>query len=101
LGDVVGGVGVAVAHRLGRPGGGVLGRLQLHLGVQLGPDQDHEGGEEQPEHQDDDPGQGPVGLVVVAEEVGIEGEPEVGFAATLGEPGVREGVPKLVRVQPR
>jgi hypothetical protein len=28
------------------------------------------------------------------------GQPhQVGFAAALGEPGVREGVPKLVRVQ--
>jgi hypothetical protein len=36
LGHVVGGVGVAVAQRLLRPGGGVLGRLQLHLSVQLG-----------------------------------------------------------------
>src|SRR4029453_13899979 len=45
FGHVVGGVGIALPHRLCGGGGGVLGRLQLHLGVQLGPDQDHAGGE--------------------------------------------------------
>jgi hypothetical protein len=37
FGHVVGGVGIALPYRLGGAGGGVLGRLQLHLGVQLGP----------------------------------------------------------------
>jgi apolipoprotein N-acyltransferase len=78
LGHVVGGVAAALPHRLLRALGRVPGRLQLHLGVQLGPDQDHERRQEQPEHQDDDPGQGPVGLVVVAEEGGVDGEPDGG-----------------------
>jgi E1-E2 ATPase/Domain of unknown function (DUF4118) len=73
-GDVVGGVGLALPQRLLGPGGGVLGGLQLHLGVQLRAEQHRERAQEQPEHQDDDAGQGAVGLVVVAEGADVQRE---------------------------
>ena len=48
LTDVVGNVRVALANGLGRAGGGVFEGLMLHLGIELGPEQDDEGRDPEP-----------------------------------------------------
>ena len=74
--DLVGHPGTTRTHRLAASLGGVLGRLVLHLGVDLSTCQNDDGREPHPHHEADHGTQRPVGGVIGAEIGDIPGQKE-------------------------
>ena len=97
LGQRVGHLGVALAHRLGLARRGVVRGLVLGLGVDLRAQQHQVAGQVEPQHQHDDAGDRAVGLVVGPEVVDVEAEADADQRPDDGDDDRAEADPAELR----
>src|SRR3954471_528828 len=72
--DAIGDAGASPSPRFRRAGRCVVLRLMLHLGIDLGPEQDDNGRDPWPGHEADDGSERAIGFIEFAEVGRVEGE---------------------------